>query len=63
MIGALILLGTAGASDLNLIDFGQALIQSGIGIFVSFLEVIFWRKKRLLKTKLKDFLKAKGVGS
>lgn len=63
MIGALILLGTAGASDLNLIDFGQALARSGIGILIILLEVIFWQKKRLLKTKLKDFLKAKGVGS
>lgn len=63
MIGALILLGTAGASDLNLIDFGQTLAQSGIGILIILLEVIFWQKKRLLKTKLKDFLKAKGVGS
>lgn len=30
--GFFVLLGTAGSSDLNLIDFKTALIQSGIGL-------------------------------
>lgn len=62
VLGILILLGTVGASDLDIINFGQILIQSGIGITLILLGVIVWHRKRILKTKSKRFSKIKVAG-